>query len=195
MFCANARLMQKWHELLQVNTTMHWSLASCIVDCDVLLSMAGPLPAWRKADSLLLLRHIHSLENPAVRNNTECAEVWSERVRSERVNQAQSTCLQEAQGEAAGKAQKRSESLALLQAQLEHEQIEQAQREKIESLKAHLQSVIDRTTRIRTAYEKEKKHMATQVSLVVLWADSMFIYGLTHVHVYIGAQALPRVIA
>ena len=71
--------------------------------------------------------------------------------------------FQEAQGEQHGKSQRRGENLALLQTQLEHEQAEQAQREKIESLKAHLSSVIERTTRIRNAYEKEKKQLTTQV--------------------------------
>jgi len=70
---------------------------------------------------------------------------------------------QEAQGEHESKSQRRYENLALLQAQLEHEQVEQAQREKIESLKSHLASVIERTSRIRNAYEKEKKHLAGQV--------------------------------
>jgi hypothetical protein len=70
--------------------------------------------------------------------------------------------LQEAQEAQHGKAARRCESLALLQAQLEHEQVEQAQRDKIESLKAHLSSVVDRTTRIRGAYEKEKKQLTSQ---------------------------------
>lgn len=71
--------------------------------------------------------------------------------------------VQEAQGVQHSKAQIRCENLTLLQAQLEHEQIEQAQREKIESLKSHLAAVIERTTRIRNAYEKEKKHLTGQV--------------------------------
>lgn len=70
--------------------------------------------------------------------------------------------VQEAQDAQQGRTQKRCENLALLQAQLEHEQVEQAQRDKIESLKAHLASVVDRTTRIRSAYEKEKRQLTSQ---------------------------------
>lgn len=73
--------------------------------------------------------------------------------------------VQEAQGRQSGQSQRKCDSLKLLQAQLEHEQIQQAQREKIESLKSHLSSVIDRTTRIRSAYEKEKKQLSNQVCL------------------------------
>ena len=47
--------------------------------------------------------------------------------------------------------------------QLRHEQVESAQAQRIEELKSHLASVIGRTTRIRTAYDKEKRQLVAQV--------------------------------
>lgn len=51
----------------------------------------------------------------------------------------------------------------MAQLRLEHERVERAHRERIEELKSHLAGVIDRTTRIRTAYDKEKRQLLNQV--------------------------------
>jgi regulator of replication initiation timing len=71
--------------------------------------------------------------------------------------------MQQDQGTQELKAQRRAESLTLLQAQLEHEQRFCSQQEQIKSLKDHLATVVERTTKIRSAYEKEKKQLSGQV--------------------------------
>lgn len=71
--------------------------------------------------------------------------------------------VQHDQGEHEVKARRRTDNLNLLQAQLEHEQVQRAQEEKIASLKEHLATVVERTTKIRGAYEKEKKQLCAQV--------------------------------
>lgn len=55
------------------------------------------------------------------------------------------------------------ESYTVAQLRLEHERVERAHRERIEELKSHLAGVIDRTTRIRTAYDKEKRQLLNQL--------------------------------
>jgi hypothetical protein len=71
--------------------------------------------------------------------------------------------LQQDQGTHELKAQRRADNLTLLQAQLEHEQKCRNQQEQIASLKDHLAAVVERTTKIRNAYEKEKKQLNSQV--------------------------------
>eukprot|EP00892_Ulva_mutabilis_P006427 jgi/Ulvmu1/4156/UM019_0135.1 len=56
-----------------------------------------------------------------------------------------------------------AESHNMAQLHLRHEQVEREQGERIKELKVHLASVIDRTTRIRTAYDKEKRQLMAQV--------------------------------
>ena len=77
------------------------------------------------------------------------------------------------------------ESSTVAQLRLQHEQVERAHRERIEELKAHLASVIDRTTRIRTAYDKEKRQLLSQVcecSSDLLFTNCMPIHNTTWYH-------------
>lgn len=69
----------------------------------------------------------------------------------------------------------------MAQLRLEHERVERAHRERIEELKSHLAGVIDRTTRIRTAYDKEKRQLLNQVRKrnAAVVQCLRFLYGCT----------------
>jgi hypothetical protein len=82
--------------------------------------------------------------------------------------------VQEVQSEHRLDSRRKKESLERMQERAQHEQIQREQSEKIESLRKHLAAVVDRTTRIRNAYEREKKHLTGQVCS---FRDHAWCYG------------------